>query len=994
MTRLAARVSILVLLLAAGSTAARAQEYRIQSWTSSDGLPQQSVNAVVQTRDGFLWISTFGGLARYDGARFEVFTRGNTAGITASRFLELFEARDGALWATSEGQGLVRYKDGGFRTYTTADGVPDANARKLFYDEDGRFLIDSPRGSAEWRDGRFVPYANRQPSLARPDLVNVFQQPSGAVWYLDQAGAHKFSQGRVVRDVTLGVDMKWVFEDREGRLWIEWDEHGKRHLAVEQGGRVRRFTAADGIPPFRTMTMFQDRQGTVWLTLNNGGGLLRFKDGVFRRFTTADGLPSNNLMGMTQDREGTLWIATDGGLASLTERVVTAYSTADGLSSDNVYPIAQDRDGVIWIGGWFGLTRFAGGRFENVSERYQLHDANVLALMPARDGSLWVGGFGHGVWRLADGRVQRFGLPPPMGTVVRAIAEDRSGTIWIGGNDGLTRYRDGAFTRVTRADGFIGATVLSILEARDGTIWIGTDAGLSRYRDGRFVNFGAAQGMTGTLVRSLHQDAAGVLWAGTYDTGLFRIAGDRFTRFTTNEGLFDNGAFQILPDGRDNFWISSNAGIYRVSRRELDDVAAGRAARVLSVPYGTRDGMLNPECNGGGQPAGIRAADGRLWFPTQKGVAVIDADHMQANPLPPPVVITSATVERQPAAHTDRLDILPGQTVFEINYAGLTYIRSELTRFRYKLVGLDQDWIEAGNRRTAYFSHVPYGDYQFVVTAANRDGVWNTEGASIAVAVRPPFWRTFWFEGAAALAAAGILALAYRRRLGHLRAEQAMHDRFSRRLLETQEEDRRRIAGELHDSLAQSLIVIKNWTAIARAAGSVDEMRPRLDDIAETTGEALREVREIAHNLGPHQLERLGLEVTIAAMVERVSDATGLRVTAEIAGVDGVLPRDAEVALYRMIQESMNNIVKHAAARRVDMNIAVDDDAVTATIRDDGRGFDAAGTAAALSRAGGFGLVSLPERARMAGGACVIESSPGTGTRVEIRLPRRGRGHD
>ncbi|MDP1838277.1 MAG: two-component regulator propeller domain-containing protein, partial [Reyranella sp.] len=360
-------------------------------------------------------------------------------------------------------------------------------------------------------------------------------------------------------------------------------------------------------------------------------------------------------------------------------------------------------------------------------------DKNVMAIFRDRDEALWLGLWGWGGVRRIDrsGAIQVFGDHDPAGDVVRVIAQDASGTIWLGGNSGLTWFRDGKFRRLSAADGYTGNDVLTIVASRDGSLWIGTDQGVSHYRDGAFTNYGAAAGMTGTNVRAIYEDGDGVLWFGTYDNGLFRYDHGVFHRFSTRDGLFDNGVFHILEDTRGNLWMSSNAGIYRVARQELTAVARGGARSVTSVPYGRRDGMITAECNGGGQPAGVRARDGRLWFPTQKGVAVIDADHLQVNTVPPPVVITTVRVDQQAAALAGSLRVTPNQTSFEIEYAALTFQRPELTRFRYRLEGLDADWVDVGHRRAAYFSHVPPGRYRFVVIAANRDGTWNQTGAAL-----------------------------------------------------------------------------------------------------------------------------------------------------------------------------------------------------------------------------------------------------------------------
>ncbi|MGE0862330.1 MAG: two-component regulator propeller domain-containing protein [Vicinamibacterales bacterium] len=983
-----------LIAVAALAPPALAQPYRIDAWTADNGLPQNSVNSILQTRDSFIWLATFAGLVRYDGARFEVFNTGTTPQLRSSRFTSLFEDRDGYLWAGTEGQGLARHKDGSFQLYTVADGLPDNSADDLFYDADGRLLVDSASGIAAWTGTRFVPYAGNAPSISRNRVRNPFRMAGGAAWYIDPAGAHKYDGRRVTRHVPVDNDARWIFEDGKGRLWIEGETPGGRVLTLIENGVARQLSAADGVPRFRTMAVVEDRRGNLWFGLNGNGGLLRYAGGRFTRYTTTDGLPGNNVGTIFEDREGSIWVPTDGGLARLTDRIISTFATGDGLSADNVYPILEDRQGTVWIGGWPGLTQVRDGVIRSVGRQFGVEGKSVMSLFEDRDGALWIGLWGHdGMIRVAGGVADNFGGTLPAGEVIRAFAQDRAGGIWIGGASGLTRYSGGTFRRYGTAEGLAGTAVHSLLAGRDGRLWIGTDHGLSEYRDGVFTSHGEREGLSGHVVRSLHEDVGGVLWAGTYDAGLFRIAGGAVSRFTTREGLSDNGAFQVLEDGRGNFWISGNSGIYRVARSALNDVAAGRARAVVSVPYGKRDGMRTAECNGGGQPAGVRTRDGRLWFPTQKGVAVIDADHVRPNGVAPPVVITGVTVERQAVALGRPIAIQPGQSAFEISYAGLTFVQPELTRFRYKLEGLDSEWVEAGTRRTAYYSHVPFGSYRFVVTAANRDGVWHDAGAAVPVSVLPPFWLTGWFQAAAGLALIGLVGAGYRRRILSLQRTQAMRDTFSRQLVDSQEAERKRIAAELHDSVGQTLIVINNWALAGVNADPVDpeQTRARWREVSATAAAAINEVREITYNLGPHQLDRLGLADTILEMVDRVASASAVRFTTDLAEVDGRLPKTAEIGLYRIVQESMNNIVKHSRATEAAIAMHLEPAWLVLTISDNGIGFDTDAALAPGPRHQGFGLQGLTERARMLGGVCTLTSAPGAGTLVTVHLPYEDR---
>lgn len=978
---------LLAVSVAAAETAERRPQHHVESWTTDTGLPQNSVNGILQTRDGFLWLATFGGLVRYDGADFKVFNPGNTPGLRSSRFLRLFEDADANLWITTENAGLTRYRDGLFQTYTTDDGLPDNLVIEVYYDAEGRLLVGSQDEVAEWRDGRLSPYT---PPAGEHYSRPVTTTRDGAVWHYGPSfGLHRHEGGRVTVEARTDLHVGLMFEDGRGRLWLSTQEG---RLVVFADGKFTDY-AVPGVPRVVVVKFYEDRRGDLWLGLA-GQGLLRLSGERLTRYTTADGLAGNDVQTVYEDREGSLWVGTMTGLSRLTPRVVTAYSAADGLSRDNLYPVMEDRQGGLWLGARGGLTLLRGGVFTNLAARYRIDERLIMSLMEDRAGGLWVGTWSGEVWRIKDGRavahLPREGIP---GSVVRAIYEDREGVLWLGGGAGLLRYRDGHFTRYTKTDGLSGDAVHVIYEDRAGSLWLGTEAGLTRYSGGLFTAYTERDGLSAGIVRSLYEDADGALWVGTYDSGIYRFRDGRFARLTTAEGLFDNGAFQILEDARGYFWVSCNRGVYRVARRELNEAADGRLARVVSTSYGRQDGMLNVECNGGGQPAGVRGADGRFWFPTQKGVVVVDPEAVPANDAPPPVAIEEFVVDRAAVDFRGGVVIRPGQDNFEVHYAGLSFVKPEQVRFKYKLEGFDADWIEADTRRVAYYTQVPPGSYRLRVVAANTDGVWNWEGASVELVVVPPFWRTWWFTALTAASLVGFAFVLYRRRIDRLKLAHAAREEFSRRLIESQEEERRRIAAELHDQLGQDLVVIKNWALVGLggAAPSNSPEAERLREISETAAHAIEEVREIAYNLGPYQLERLGLARTIEEMIGRVSAPSGVRFSVRTEGLDGALPKESELSLYRVVQEAVTNVVKHSGAAHASLEVARGAGRLRVTVSDDGRGFTHDGG----GRGGrGFGLRGMAERVRLLGGVWAVRTAPGGGTVVEIQIPlETGNGH-
>jgi len=467
------------------------------------------------------------------------------------------------------------------------------------------------------------------------------------------------------------------------------------------------------------------------------------------------------------------------------------------------------------------------------------------------------------------------------------------------------------------------------------------------------------------------------------------------------EGLFNNGVFKILEDRRGYFWMSSNRGIYRVSKQQLNDVARGKSKGVTSISYGKHDGMRNIECNGGG---GAITSDGRFWFPTQDGVAVLDPEMLGTNPKPPPVVIEACLIDQQnPERYAQSpispgpVRIKPGQESIEIHYTALSLIDSERIRFKYRLEELDRDWVDAGTRRTAYYPRLPPGNYRFKVTAAHADGVWNEHVADLGIVVLPAFYQTWWFACILSAMAAALLWFAYRYRLRQVEQARAAQQAFSRQLISSQENERKRIAAELHDSLGQRLVIIKNLALLLLQNRSGTPTfngteREQIEEISAGASGAIQEVREIAYDLRPYRLDRLGLAFALRAMIESASAASLIAFAIEIDEIDGILPKPAEINFYRIVQECVNNILKHSEAKQATVRILRTEKGLTLTVQDDGKGFSRDSGDADPRQ--GFGLTGISERARLLGGKAAIQSAPGQGTTVIIEIHSEGFAHE
>lgn len=983
-------------------------QYRFDQWTTDNGLPQNSVYDITQTADGYLWLATVDGLARFDGVRFQVFNRSNSPGIANNRFISLFEDAQGDLWAGTEESGVTRMHAGRFETYDTVDGVTiglvsrivgDASGNAIigradpetFHFADGKLSIfetsDQAATIADWRrgrsvrllcrnaiddrrltrcfvNGRLTEYSIPDPA-SPPDALKVVQDADGTVWLISSANNRLFR-----------VENNWP-------------------VPVEQEslpGEALRFVIGSGLH-----LISKDKRGALWLT-----NLRSMQSELFLRET----LPQAALLADAAhsafcDEEGNFWFGgVRDGLFRARRQVVNSLSSANGLVEPNAYPIYQTRTGEVFVGTLQGLFNFQNGIFkqEDVPKTW------VQAIGEDADGRLL-----FGVWNTlyvrANGRFEPF-TSADISAVgpIYAIKADHDRSLWIGGVEGLMRLTDGVLTKFTTADGLAGNDVKVIIESKMGGLWVGTYGGLTKIENGHITSWTEADGLPSRTIRSLYEDNGGTLWIGSYDGGIARFKDGKFTTYSTRVGLYNDGAFQILEDGQRQLWISSNRGIYRVSKDELNDFADGKKDTISSIAFGKSDGMLNAECNGGRSPAGIKMRDGSLWFPTQDGIAIINPATVTANSQPPPVVIEGAKVDNndvdlaasdtstnneasQTSDRAFRLQIDPSQQNFEIQYTALSFINSENLRFKYRLEGLDTDWIDAKTRRTAYFSHVPPGEYTFRVIAANSDGVWNNNGKSMKIVVLPPFYRTNWFLALSVFVFGAAAFALYRRRVSKLKSANRLQEEFSRRLIDANETERRRIAGELHDSIGQSLAMIKSRAVLSAESATDEKMRQQLEMITAQTTQTIGEVREISFALRPYLIDNLGLTKAIRSLLNKISETSGLTIQAELDDVDKIFESDAEMSIYRIVQESLNNVMKHASASTVEVFLKTSKRNLTILVSDDGTGFDPKKTMIRTTDKGGFGLLGISERVKMLGGTEEIESSPGAGTTILIRIP-------
>jgi signal transduction histidine kinase/ligand-binding sensor domain-containing protein len=964
-----------VLLLALLSFPTASSQFRSKQWTADSGLPQNSVRGLVQTPDGFIWVATLNGVARFDGIRFEVFDKSNTPGITTSRFVAMVAGGGGDLWLASEDGNIVRYHDQHFITLGDAAGLRPHSAGAITANGSGSIWVLSGDMVLRWN----APSARFDRESF--DTADLHFAP---LWW-------------------VGTGF-WA-QQRDALLWFEY-------------GRLHHLTLPSEISHWHIRSLAAGTDGALWIS-SIDGQTARVLDGKFTvkrgSFTTAIGTDTNWFVevatnsqrwlhfpsdGANQpilynvlihDNEDNIWVGSEGqGLFRIQRQFIQTISTEKGLASDNVYPVFHAKNGDMWVGSWpSGLSQIHDGQVVRIFSIADGLPGLITSLAEDASGALWVGGH-NGLRKLVNGKLveQKLPLTGSM-PAIQAMLQTPDGAMLLGTPHGLYVW-DGARSRWrTTLDGLATDDVRVLMTDRRGDLWVGGYGGLTRIHAGQSTRWTETQGLPSNNVRALMEDSDGNLWVGTYDGGIGWLRNGRWVNFNRQLGLFDNGAFQILEDGQKRFWISSNRGLYRVSRTQLTAVADGHDELVNSVSYGRADGMLSAECNGGLWPAGSRDSNGKLWFPTQKGVAIVDPAAVHTVRQAPRVLIESNSVDHKPQAEVGSVTLRPGQANLEVSYTALSYTNPEQIMFRYKLEGIDHDWQEAGFRRTAYYTLLPPGSYLFRVKARNSDGVASLADATVRITIVPPFYRRWWFLALLAVLVLAIPWTAWSYRIRQLKKAQVRQHAFSRELIASQEGERRRIAAELHDSLGQRLIIINNLALfLVRNKGKArteDEKQQMVEEISTEASQAIEETRAISYALRPFQLDRLGLTRAIQALAKTVARASEITIRADVDDVDDAFPEDLRINVFRIVQEALNNIVKHSGAERATVVFRRNASTLVLIIADDGHGMTAEPGAVAPGH-GGFGLTGMRERVTLLSGTLHIESD-GTGTLLTIQFP-------
>jgi signal transduction histidine kinase/ligand-binding sensor domain-containing protein len=965
-------------------------QYAHKAWTIRDGFFKSKVLSIAQTPDGYLWIGTDSGLVRFDGVRI-------------------------VEWPPPAGEHL-----------------PSSFIRSLLAGRDGTLWIGTNRGLASWKAGRLTHY----PGLASHDVHSLYEDREGTVW-AGLPGRPSFSVCaiRSGRSECSGEDGKFgtipgaIYEDSRGNLWVgaetglwRWKPGPPRLYPMKDGpgpgslseaaggdiligtptgvqqfsdGRIEAYPVIGG-KPFQARALLRDRDGGLWVGTTDRG-LLHVYNGRTDVFGRSNGLSEDFTLSLFEDREGNIWVATTQGLDRFRDPAVQTISVEQGLSSPVVLSVLTTGDGSVWLGTQKGLNQWSDGRIV-VYHRPSGRQSFAGPRFQDSAGRIWVSG-AYGTEPVDSFENGRF-LPIkalPLGPVPWSIEGDNAGNAWISRGDGLFHLTQGASAgRIPWATLGRQDFALALLpDPSGGGLWLGFyQGGVAYFKDGQVRRaYSSADGLGDGRVEALQSERDGAVWAAT-EGGLSRIKDGRIATLSSRNGLPCDAVHWMLEDDEHSVWVYLACGLVRIARSELDAWERNPKRTVPTTVFDASDGVTSFGLGTLFNPQVARAADGRIWFVSGGGVSIIDPRHVPFNRLLPPVVIEEITADRKThwqnlsgaAASNLRLPKLSRD--LRIDYTALSLVAPEKVRFKYKLEGHDDDWVDAGSRRQAFYNDLGPRNYRFRVIASNNSGVWNETGDSVEFSIAPAYYQTTWFRASGIAAFLLVLWELYRLRLYQLSRE------FNAQL-EGRVDERLRVARELHDTLLQSFqgLMLRFQTARNMVAKRPAEALEVFDTALAQADRAIVEGRDAIQNMRSSTVVTNDLaEAVRAAGNELASGGSCEPASGEPAEFRFVVegkPRDLHPILrdeiYRIAREAICNAFRHAQARVIETEITYGGDALTLRIRDNGVGIEAA--ILNDGRTGHYGVPGMRERAAAIGTQLEIWTRGGAGTEIRLTVP-------
>ena len=971
-------------------------DWYARAWQSDEGLPNNTVTGIAQTRDGYLWLATSSGLTSFDGINFQQFSLMEMAGQPNRGILAMALNHNGGLILAMDRGAIVCLNADEAQVFKVHVDLPDRVPQNIAEDGTGTIWI-AYRGGDVWKikGGKAVPVTAKDGLPDGPAICSFAVDDKGQLWFSksDQLGLVRNGQFQTL--LQLDHAPTCLAAAHDGGIWIC---AGLQVFKYMEGGQLE---AVGSFNPDRAGTeptvLLEDRNGALWIGTSSSG-LFRYADSSFEKIKTSH----SQILSLMEDREGNLWVGTGGGgLNRIRPRTVELKGAETGLP-EAVQSICEDKSGTLWATTQSGLLgRWTDDKWTPVStDTNWPGDATCVLADPS--GAVWVGTQHYGLFCWRDGHFIPWGETKKLqGHTIRAMLLAKNGDVWLGEEspNALQRLRAGKLQNFQLPPDM--RLIRAITEDPSGNIWIGTSKGALLRVAGDKLDDETALILGGSMsIRYLCATPDDSLWIGFAGWGLGRLKNGQFTDISTPQGLYDDYISQIIPDNSGFLWFGSNRGIFKVRQQELNDVAEGHAAYLQSIHYGPGEGLPNLQANFGNSPGALRSQDGRLWIPMRSGMVVINPDSSQENLSPPPVLINRVVVDERilsqyrgimPVENNNKisgqfaknvpLKLSPYYHRLEFDYTALSFVAPENVQFRYRLEGVDKDWTEAGTQRSVTYSRLPSAHYRFQVIAGNKDGVWNKGGADFNFEVMPFFWETWSFR-LIALVAFTLCVIVIVRYISFRRLQLQLQQAKQQAALH---KERARIAKDIHDDLGANLTQIALLSELVRQdSAAPPKAEEHTEKISANARQAIKSLDEIVWAVNPRN-------DTLAQLVDYTGQfaldylqSAGIRCRLDFPDQmpEREVPTDVRHNLFLVVKETLNNVVKHAHADEVWLRLSATDEMLRIEIEDNGRGLGQPSDSA-----GADGLRNMRQRMKEIGGECQIEGRAGSGMKITVIFP-------